>query len=471
MLLSNVAVNRTVVHTQLVSGSRSALHALSRTSHSVPVTHTHQRRHIFSHKRRLSSSTLAIPFALSNTNSATTAPLQFLSNVSLCRVTPGTITTSAKATAPNLDKISAEAATTAAQASASPVEDSFLKKAVSCQSETEREAVMAARAAKKALRETKETWWAPYVALTKPRLTVLVVLSAMSSYALTPEAVSLTNLLFLTVGTALCSGSANAINMGREPAYDSMMTRTRGRPVVRGAVTPNQAFTFAGITGTVGTAALYFGVNPTVAILGASNIALYGGLYTTLKRKHIINTWVGAVVGAIPPLMGWAASGGSLLHPGAWCLAGLLYAWQFPHFNALSYSIRDEYKKAGYVMTAWKNPGLNARVGLRYALLMFPLCVGLSYYNVTDWWFVLDSSVLNAWMAWWAFKFWQQENVNIALAAAGKQYSQNPFARKLFWGSVVHLPGVLLLAMIHKKGQWDWLFGPSEDEKKKTLSS
>lgn len=325
---------------------------------------------------------------------------------------------------------------------------------------------MASRAAKKALRETKETWWSPYIALTKPRLTVLVVLSAMSSYALTPEAVSLTNLLFLTVGTALCSGSANAINMGREPEYDSMMTRTRGRPVVRGAVTPNQAFTFAGITGTVGTAALYFGVNPTVALLGASNIALYGGLYTTLKRKHIINTWVGAVVGAIPPLMGWAASGGSLLHPGAWCLAGLLYAWQFPHFNALSYSIRDEYKKAGYVMTAWKNPGLNARVGLRYALLMFPLCVGLSYYNVTDWWFVLDSSVLNAWMAWWAFKFWQQENVNIALAAAGKQYSQNPFARKLFWGSVVHLPGVLLLAMVHKKGQWDWLFGKEEEKMK-----
>lgn len=464
MLLSNVGVNRTVVHSQLVRGSRSALSAVTRTRNAAIASSREQRRFIFSHKRHLSCSTQTIPFALGNTSSNSSGPLQFLSNVSLCRVTPGTITTSATAQGNNVDKISTATATTA------DTEDSFLKKAVSCQSETEREAVKAARAVKKADRADKESIYAPYIALTKPRLTVLVVLSAMSSYALTPDAVSLTNLLFLTVGTALCSGSANAINMGREPAYDSMMTRTRGRPVVRGAVTPNQAFTFAGVTGTVGTAALLFGVNPTVAILGASNIALYGGLYTTLKRKHIINTWVGAVVGAIPPLMGWAASGGSLLHPGAWCLAGLLYAWQFPHFNALSYSIRDEYKKAGYVMTAWKNPGLNARVGLRYALLMFPLCIGLSYYNVTDWFFVLDSSVLNAWMAWWAFKFWKQERVNIALAAAGKQYSSNPFARKLFWGSVVHLPGVLLLAMMHKKGQWDWLFGSSEDENRKTLS-
>lgn len=158
---------------------------------------------------------------------------------------------------------------------------------------------------------------APYIALTKPRLSALVVLSAMSAYALTPQNATLAQLLFLTFGTTLASGSANAINMGREYIYDGMMTRTRTRPVVRGLVTPTQAFTFAGVSGVVGVTALYFGVNPTVAFLGASNIVLYGGLYTTLKRKSISNTWVGAVVGAIPPLMGWAASS-SLADPGAW---------------------------------------------------------------------------------------------------------------------------------------------------------
>lgn len=330
------------------------------------------------------------------------------------------------------------------------------------------------------------TMMAPYIALTKPRLSALVVLSAMSAYALTPHHATLAQLLFLTVGTTLSSGSANAINMGREYIYDGMMTRTRTRPVVRGLVTPTQAFTFAGLSGTVGVAALYFGVNPTVALLGASNIILYGGLYTTLKRKSITNTWVGAVVGAIPPLMGWAASS-SLTDPGAWFLAALLYAWQFPHFNALSHSIRDEYRNAGYVMAAWSNPALNARVALRYSIAMFPICMGLSYYGVTDWIFALDSSLVNGWLSYWAYKFWlEQRNIKpvaslngvpfekpstAGSSQTGGSYSNsqsskqaNSFARKLFWGSVIHLPAILVLAMIHKKGQWDWLFGPSDDE-------
>ncbi|VVT46867.1 uncharacterized protein SAPINGB_P001427 [Magnusiomyces paraingens] len=328
--------------------------------------------------------------------------------------------------------------------------------------------------------------FAPYIALTKPRLSALVVLSAMSAYALTPNHATLAQLLFLTIGTTLSSGSANAINMGREYQYDALMTRTRTRPVVRGLITPNQAFSFAAISGIVGVSSLYWGVNPTVAYLGASNIILYGIIYTTLKRKSISNTWVGAVVGAIPPLMGWAASS-SLADPGAWCLAALLYTWQFPHFNALSHSIRDEYKNAGYVMAAWTNPALNARVALRYSLLMFPICIGMSYFNITDWVFAFDSSLVNGWLTLWAYKFWLEQrsvkpiaNRNGVLYQTGLPFNMNTngsgqgsysssakcngFARKLFWGSVIHLPAILLLAMIHKKGQWDWLFGSGEEE-------
>ncbi|PSK37034.1 protoheme IX farnesyltransferase, mitochondrial [Candidozyma pseudohaemuli] len=148
--------------------------------------------------------------------------------------------------------------------------------------------------------------------------------------------------------------------MGREPEFDRRMIRTSSRPVVKGIISPQQAFRFAAMTGSIGSAILYFGVNPVVAALGLSNIVLYGWCYTSLKRKSILNTWVGAIVGAIPPLMGWAASS-SLLHPGAWCLASLLYAWQFPHFNALSHNIAAQYKQAGYIMTAAENPRLNAR--------------------------------------------------------------------------------------------------------------
>ncbi|KAM9887669.1 hypothetical protein OXX69_013267, partial [Metschnikowia pulcherrima] len=161
------------------------------------------------------------------------------------------------------------------------------------------------------------------------------------------------------------------------------MSRTSTRPVVTGKVSPKQAFLFASSTGILGTLVLYAGVNTTVALLGLLNIGLYGWIYTSLKRYSIVNTWVGAIVGAIPPLMGWAAST-SLTHPGGWCLAALLYAWQFPHFNALSHNVADQYKGAGYVMTAAENPKLNARVALRYSILMLPICVGLSYFEVTD---------------------------------------------------------------------------------------
>ncbi|SCV02543.1 LAME_0H02586g1_1 [Lachancea meyersii CBS 8951] len=311
-----------------------------------------------------------------------------------------------------------------------------------------------------------------YVQLSKPRLTVLVMLSCICSYALSPSAATVTELMSLTAGTALSSAAANAINMGREPDFDRRMVRTQTRPVVRGVLTPKQAYKFAMLTGSLGVSILYLGVNTTVAALGATNIALYAWVYTSLKRKHIINTWVGAIVGALPPLMGWCAAN-PLSDPGGWCLAGFLYAWQFPHFNTLSHNIRNEYKDAGYVMTCWKNPKLNARVAFRYSLLMFPLCFGLSYYNVTDWYYQLDSFIANAWLSFWAMKFWWQQRYNYSEKILKDRIKfnkgvalANVYARKTFWVSVLHLPAVLILAILHKKGRWDWLFESEADRTK-----
>ncbi|OBA23927.1 mitochondria protoheme IX farnesyltransferase [Metschnikowia bicuspidata var. bicuspidata NRRL YB-4993] len=301
-----------------------------------------------------------------------------------------------------------------------------------------------------------------FIKLTKPNLTVLVTLSSICSYAISPNSLSIAELAFLTVGTALCSGSANAINMGREPDFDRKMSRTSMRPVVTGKLSPTEAFSFAALTGVLGTTILYMGVNPTVAFLGLLNIGLYGWTYTSLKRLSILNTWVGAIVGAIPPLMGWAAST-SLSHPGGWCLAALLYAWQFPHFNALSHNVADQYKGAGYVMTAAENPKLNARVALRYSLLMFPICVGLSYFEVTDWVFPFDSGVANFWLTMLAYRFWKQQRINHTTnftPSKAELQAANIQAKQLFWCSVWQLPVVLVLAMLHKKGQWDrlWAF-------------
>ena len=312
--------------------------------------------------------------------------------------------------------------------------------------------------------------FALYLSLSKPNLSFLIVLTTAASYAIYPVNPLLTStatasptlsaltLVFLTSGTALCSASANALNMLFEPEHDAKMSRTRNRPLVRGLLTKRAALVFAIATAVLGTAALYSGVNPTVAGLGALNIFLYAGVYTPMKRVSVLNTWVGAVVGGIPPLMGWAAAAGQAAsgdggpadlllgekNIGGWLLAALLFAWQFPHFNALSWGIRDEYKAAGYRMLVSFKPKMNARVALRYSLLMFPICVGLSAYCVTDPYFVITSSVANAWMARAAIQFWKHEGFKGT-------------ARGLFWASVWHLPVVMVLAMAHKKGLWDGL--------------
>lgn len=286
----------------------------------------------------------------------------------------------------------------------------------------------------------------------------------------TPSLSPLT-LLFLTTGTALCSASANALNMLYEPATDAKMTRTRNRPLVRRLITTRAAALFAILAGATGVGALYFGVNPTVSFLGLSNIVLYAGVYTPLKAMTALNTWVGAVVGGIPPLMGWAAAAGEsatkdgswrelLLASdgssiGGWLLGGLLFAWQFPHFMALSWPIREEYKAAGLRMLAWTNPARNARVALRYSLVFIPLCTALCAAGVTEWSFAVTSLPINLWLAREGVRFWKHE---------GHKGS----ARSLFWASVWHLPGVMILALLHKKGMWSraWrsVFGEDDGE-------
>lgn len=163
--------------------------------------------------------------------------------------------------------------------------------------------------------------------------------------------------------------------------------------------------------------------------------------------------------------MGWAAAAGEtatsehhswkdLLFSessiGGWLLAGLLFAWQFPHFNSLSHTIREDYRNAGHKMLAWMNPARNARVALRYSIVMFPLCFGLYYANLVDPGFLVISTGCNAWMLKQAIRFWKYQ---------GAQGS----ARGLFWASVWQLPLVLIGALVCKAGLWDGFFGGKEE--------
>ncbi|KAK4511319.1 Peroxisomal membrane protein PMP27 [Mucor velutinosus] len=276
-----------------------------------------------------------------------------------------------------------------------------------------------------------------YKELVKFKLAALVTLTTMAGYAIAPGESTVTTLIATTLGTGLCIGSANAINQWIETPYDAQMLRTRNRVLGRRALSQTHAFGFGTLTGVAGVSLLATCVNPITAALGAANILLYTCVYTPMKRSSIANTWIGAVVGAIPPMMGYTAVTDTLTDPAAWVLGGLLYAWQFPHFNALAWNLRADYSKAGYRMMAVTDPKLNARVSLRYSLAMFPLCIAVPYLDMTSWWFALDSTVVNGAMAYGAYKFWRNSNDK-----TGKQ---------LFFGSVIHLPVLLALLMIHKR--------------------
>ncbi|EDO48268.1 predicted protein [Nematostella vectensis] len=275
-----------------------------------------------------------------------------------------------------------------------------------------------------------------YARLSKIRLSGMVVLTAMAGYALAPAPMYLDTFLWASLGTGLCSAAANSFNQWLEVPFDSQMNRTKNRVLVRGLLSPLHVLSFGVVSGSLGVATLLLEVNTLTALLGAFNIALYTCIYTPMKRLSIANTWVGSVVGALPPLMGWAACTGTL-HPGAFVFAGLLYSWQFPHFNALSWNLRPDYSRAGYRMMCVTDPALCRRVALRHSLSLIGLCTLLPVCDVTSWWLALDTLPLNAWLTFLAYKFYRDSDSNSS--------------RKLFRFSLLHLPVLMLLVMFHKK--------------------
>ncbi|KAJ7178638.1 protoheme IX farnesyltransferase [Mycena crocata] len=312
-----------------------------------------------------------------------------------------------------------------------------------------------------------------YANLSKARLSLLMTLTTMSGVALSPIPTTVPVLLSAALGTALCSASANTLNQLQEIPFDAQMARTRSRPLVRRSITPLHAAGFALVTGVAGPAILWSMANPTTALLGLSNIALYAGAYTYLKRRTIWNTWVGAVVGAIPPVMGWTACGGSLIPTVAnpiqlfpppflssmpvpldvldnplapFALFMLLFSWQFPHFNPLAHVVRASYAQAGYQMLAVLSPHKNGLVALRHALLLFPICsVLIPLSGLTTWAFALTSLVPNIIWSHATWKFW---------SIGGDKEARIAFRHGLWW-----LPVILALMMVHKQGMnWSqWL--------------
>lgn len=187
--------------------------------------------------------------------------------------------------------------------------------------------------------------------LSKARLSALVVSTSSFGYLAAAVPISYSTLAAASLGTALCSSSASCLNQIFEQDRDARMKRTAKRPLVTKKVfSTNGAYALAATTGLAGGTTLYFGTDPITTALGVGNIAMYAGAYTFLKPRSEWNTWVGAIVGAVPPVMGYVAAnnGSGLFDIEAAIIGGTLFLWQFPHFFALSWMHRKDYARGGF---------------------------------------------------------------------------------------------------------------------------
>lgn len=183
-------------------------------------------------------------------------------------------------------------------------------------------------------------------ALTKPRVTLLVLLTAAGALYFAPGELAWPTALWALLGTTLVVGSANALNCWLERDSDGLMTRTKNRPLPARRLSPDVALWFGLALGAISVPMLALLVNPLTGLLGAFALVSYVWIYTPLKRHSWMALIVGAIPGAMPPLMGWTARTGSLDAPGL-VLFAVLFVWQLPHFLAIATFRKDEYSRAG----------------------------------------------------------------------------------------------------------------------------
>ena len=276
---------------------------------------------------------------------------------------------------------------------------------------------------------------ADYVELTKPRLNALVVASSAAGYYLGAQApIDLSLMAHAVIGTALVAGGAAALNQVAERDTDAKMRRTRLRPLPDGRVTPAEARLFGIVLSVAGLGLLAGRANLLSALLALASLVVYLVIYTPMKRRTPLATLLGAVPGALPPLIGWAASHGSIA-PGGASLFAIVFLWQIPHFMAIAWLYRDDYGAAGFPMLAVIDPGgvRAARQALVYALLLLPVSVAPTLVGVTGTAYLAAAVVLGAAMAWRAARFARARN--------------DSTARALFFASITYLP-LLWIVMV-----------------------
>jgi protoheme IX farnesyltransferase len=225
----------------------------------------------------------------------------------------------------------------------------------------------------------------PYIELTKPRITWLILMSTAIGYVFgSRSGFDAVLLLHTLMGTALIASGTATFNQWYEHRADALMNRTKGRPIPSGQVTPAQAFAWGMFLSVAGFAQLYLGVNPLTASAGLFTLVTYLFLYTPMKQQHWHATTIGAVPGAMPPVIGYAAASGVINWEAA-ALFAILFIWQFPHFYAIAWMYRDDYAKAGIRMLPVVEPDgdSTARQILFFSILLIPVSFLPSWLHMT----------------------------------------------------------------------------------------
>ncbi|MEN8375173.1 MAG: heme o synthase [Gemmatimonadota bacterium] len=282
---------------------------------------------------------------------------------------------------------------------------------------------------------------ADLLALTKPGITRMVLLTSGVGFFLgSGDLIDARRLLHALIGIALIASGSNALNQVVERDPDARMHRTRGRPLPAGRLTTRQAAIFAGLASALGVAYLAVFVNGVTAAVVAATLLSYILVYTPLKRLTSFNTLVGAIPGALPIVAGWTAAGAAL-DVRALSLFAVLYFWQIPHFLALAYLYREDYLRGGFVMLGRDDPrgGATGRQAALYALGLVPVALLPSLSGATGSFYFFGALAAGL--------------VFLALTLPLAFLPTATSARRVFFGSVIHLP-VLLVLMVADRTFW-----------------
>lgn len=288
------------------------------------------------------------------------------------------------------------------------------------------------------------------MALTKARLSGLVVVTTLAGFWLGVERGGVSDgwrLAHTLFGTALCAFGSAVFNQLIEIEPDARMARTADRPLPGRRIPAAAAFMIGLVLSGWGVVHLVAKVNVEAAALAAATLVTYLFIYTPLKQRSSTNTLVGAVSGALPPVIGWAAAAGpepsamgfrwEWLHRSeAWWLFALLFLWQLPHFLAINWMYREDYRRAGFVM--WSNDddsgALTSALAMAFTLCMLPLSVWPSLAGFAGWLVAAGLLGLTLWLLWLAMKF--------------RRDRTRPAARRLFFATLAYLPIALIVVLI-----------------------